>query len=331
MRASSSILYPFIQLLTLCTLLASCDSDDNTIDPYDVIAYGSYDGNAAYWHNGKLIDLGAKPGSKTFVRDGVQLGTDLYLTGYNYTEDGQANGVVVWKNGTPTKLPLGYHTWQIIASGSDIYVAGSGETGKTDIPDIAMYWKNGEPVELGTFIGDARGIAISGSDVHVVGWEAKDDSVCARYWKNGKLIKLPIDMKYTYLHTIAIDGPDVYIGGYASANNDNDQWVKIWKNQVDQSPGNHGQVTKIVVSDGDVYTLGNLIGGSYKKNGEPVYKEGQIGAVDIAPYENVFVVTQSYDDDNQLQYTLFKDQSVVKPFDGTDARIDVMGIIVGKK
>src|SRR5690606_2882518 len=128
--------------------------------------------------------------------------------------------------------------------------------------------------------------------VHVVGWEAKDDSVCARYWKNGKLIKLPIDMKYTYLHTIAIDGPDVYIGGYASANNDNDQWVKIWKNQVDQSPGNHGQVTKIVVSDGDVYTLGNLIGGSYKKNGEPVYKEGQIGAVDIAPYENVFVVTQ---------------------------------------
>jgi hypothetical protein len=269
------------------------------------------------------------------VASGALSGQDLYLSGTDF-------GAVLWKNGVATKLPRGYQGLNVFLTGTDVYVAGSAQTVAGQ--EIAAYWKNGKLTILGdstksTFImSRAQSMIVIGSDVHVVGWEVTTgtgmaDSVIARYWKNGKVVKLPTTSSQSYAGTIAVSGQDVYIGG-----NDKDgQVARVWKNgAIDTSFSSPGGILKIAVFNSDVYIMPTGVGGtSYWKNGNPVQMGGTTAAQDIVPINNdLFVVglaapaaaTPTY-----FPSSLYENGKIVSPFDGSDVTVFLQGVLVAKK
>jgi hypothetical protein len=109
---------------------------------------------------------------------------NLYVTGYD------TNGKY-WKNGVETDLPGGWASYPagIAVNGSDVYVAGSTDTGTPGkAGSLATYWKNNVAMQLtdNSIFSVANAIAIDGSDIYI-GGAANGSAV---YWKNGSLIKL---------------------------------------------------------------------------------------------------------------------------------------------
>jgi hypothetical protein len=169
--------------------------------------YGSQNYIAKYWKNGNAINL-------TDGTNGAQAwsiavsGNDAYVAGMEWNgrsyqdAGGNPNKKSVakyWKNSQPVILSDGTNdawTTSIAVSGNDVYVAGMEWNGKSYQDangyllkkSIAKYWKNGNPVNLtdGTENAVARSIAVSGTDVYVVGME----NGYATYWKNGVAVKL---------------------------------------------------------------------------------------------------------------------------------------------
>jgi len=106
-----------------------------------------------------------------------------------------------WKDGTRTDLPVpsGYSfsiAVTITIVGTDIYVAGSYETGGVG---KACYWKNNGTTivktDLATVNSDATSITAVGTDIYIAGaYEPPSGSVVGKacYWKNGAKIDLPV-------------------------------------------------------------------------------------------------------------------------------------------
>ena len=61
--------------------------------------------------------------------------------------------------------------------------------GKTE---TAKYWKNGSPVILSGASMQTRttSIAVSGSDVYLLGWVSIGHNIVGTYWKNGTEVHL---------------------------------------------------------------------------------------------------------------------------------------------
>jgi hypothetical protein len=318
-------------LLFLFTALGCSKDDDAKADQYDVYPFGKFSDKAAYWKNGKLVDLGTETGS--FLSCGTVSGSDIYFGGYNNSANGSLRGGTVWKNGVGTPLLRSTYIQQIVVAGSDFYIAGQGRTSTGK--NVCMIWKNGQQIKLGdstSYAGTTTGIAISGSDIHVVGWEAQNDSVVARYWKNGKIIKLPVSNKYTFLNSIAIVGSDVYIGGSESDGSNNAaSRAKLWKNgAVDTSVNNFGEITKIISNSSDLYFAGAAPGATYWSNKSPVVISGQLGSEDVVKINSdLFVVTYTYTTTSFS--SLFKNDQPVSPFNGTDSNIYLNGLLVQQK
>ena len=190
--------------------MANCGASAIAISGGDVYVVGTAWSSdieiwAAYWVNGAATLL-PRPGGLTvnYYADGIVVsGGDVYVSGY--TDFGNGSGTAVsWANsGWATTLPLpsswmleDYKANGITVSGSDVYAAGGGvnNVGST----TATYWVNDTPTILpmpstmpNSFAGSyADGIAISGSDVYVVGYAGQT----AAYWVNdgeGTLLPMP--------------------------------------------------------------------------------------------------------------------------------------------
>jgi hypothetical protein len=170
---------------------------------------------AAYWKNGVLQPLAgniAHSGANAIAISG----TDVYVAGI-----AGDNGSIAtyWKNGV--EIPLETSTASsanaLVISGSDVYIAGSYTN--ASYKKAAVYWKNGTRVSLNDASVDpdvtdtyASGIAVSGADVHVIGYIKMISGV---YWKNGVQIPLGNPAQYenvtNNMNSILLSGTDVYI------------------------------------------------------------------------------------------------------------------------
>ena len=161
---------------------------------------------AVYWKNDSLHTLGNIPYSTAtdiFVEN-----SDVYVSG---TAGPNGTLAAYWKNGTLNILEPGYANAVIIDNGN-LYVAGGTGSG-------AAYWKNGLKTNLNDSSVDtvvtttsATGIAVSGPDVHVIGYINKINAV---YWKNGVRIFLNNPAAFMNIsenkNAIVVHNSDVYI------------------------------------------------------------------------------------------------------------------------
>ena len=53
-----------------------------------------------------------------------------------------------------------------------------------------IYWKNGNPVQLGLNDVSVNSVAVSGNDVYMAGFESNGTHYIAKYWKNDKPLNL---------------------------------------------------------------------------------------------------------------------------------------------
>ena len=173
-----------------------------------------------------------------------------------------------------------------------VYVAGY-ITNSDDIT-VAVYWKDGDLIELtdGTSDAEARAIAVDGDDVYVVGYEsdkgvywkngteieledgeiaysiAIDDGdvyiagnatggnrTIAAYWKNDSIVKLTDGTNYAYAYSVAVDGDDVYVAGYEYISSDTG--AVYWKNGTEVELEDGEKARSIAVDDGDIYVAGD--------------------------------------------------------------------------
>jgi hypothetical protein len=205
---------------------------------------------AVYWKN-EIKTVLATSDYFVTVTGLALLGSDVYASGY-FIDRNKNSTAAYWKNGVQTLLPAlavnanikQASTTGIKISGSDIYV--SGETVAK-----ACYWKNGELVNLSTpdgWTSRANAIAISGSDVFVVGtienFPNNPNSYAVVYWKNGVMTQLSDVCTKASGTSIAVTGNDFYVGGYVTSGTD--QKAIIWKNGVATTLG-MGEALAMVV------------------------------------------------------------------------------------
>lgn len=139
-----------------------------------------------------------------------------------------------------------------------VYVSGF------DISNLGYegkYWKNGASVILpkaaSSISIEPLSIAVSGNDVHVVGFEgnAKFQTI-GRYWKNGVVTQL--DGVPGILNEVVTSGNDVYIAGVGYAPDSSSTSATYWKNGKSVKLDNavHGGAEAIAMSNNDVYIGG---------------------------------------------------------------------------
>lgn len=212
-------------------------------------------GNAAtVWKNGVPITLPshswiglAGPGNQYGVRvynDYVSSlfvsGNDVYVAGGSHLAGYTA---MYWKNGAFTDLTKGLNyqgsngqyafpnTTSIYVSGNDVYVAGFQVT--STINDKALYWKNGELINLtrdSLNTSMANCIFVSGNDVYIAGYQDINNISRATIWKNGEPTLLTTPSVSSIANAIFVSGDDVYVAGYQWTAFRTSYIATYWKN-----------------------------------------------------------------------------------------------------
>lgn len=225
----------------------------------DVYTTGYENGNTSspcqVWKNGQhqysLGDAYSNHGNGIAVS-----GSDVYVAGSTSENIPGNSYAVIWKNSNPSILTSlnnsnGTGCYAIKFSGADVYAAGA-------VNGVAKLWKNGTEQPLtNPAIASANvavvGIAIEGANVYVVGYGG---GTFFRVWKNGT----PTDISTTgegYPTSIAVNGTDVYVGGYEK---NAGKWVATyWKNGTAVNigdPTRNSFVRGIAVKGTDIYAVG---------------------------------------------------------------------------
>lgn len=175
----------------------------------------SYVTSVVYWKDGELVTvasgtLGSTGGGPVAVK-----GEDVYMAGIL---DGQP---MYWKNDVGVPLDGGTGNVNVtdiaVADNDDVYVSGY----TIGNHDLAVYWRNGEKIILGTGDGASQTTAIfvEQNDVYVAGWESIARSGgsgrvrIARYWKNGEAVDLTDGTHQAEANGIFVLDGKVYVSG----------------------------------------------------------------------------------------------------------------------
>lgn len=203
------------------------------------VGYQTADGNGAYratyWKNGKATELPHKVHS---VAEGiVVIGSDIHIIG---TEDRPDTvDARYWKNEQLVSfLPKAIMSdfTSIVASGSDIYIAGYQVNDFNSSQSKAAYWKNGEEVVLGN--GRTGSIAISGNDIYVAGDEY-GQSIASGYWLNQSFHSIMTASSYRPYAThvvIAPNGDVIVVAWKLEPSGNRTSGSILWINDEPQSP-----------------------------------------------------------------------------------------------
>jgi hypothetical protein len=229
--------------------VAICASGNDVYAAGTVGALANSSSNVAtYWKNGQAVHLGT-PGLSSAEAIAVE-GSDVYVAG------GDGGYPVYWQNGQEVILKGGRipsDGISIAVSGGDVYVVGE------DSLFNPCYWKNGQLIELPGVDRQAAAIAASGNNVYVAGRQI--DSATGTWeailWTNGAPSMLSADTLGSGAGTLAIDGPDVYVGGNVG------NVSAVWKNgqpfPMPATPSYRLYAWSMVVEDGKVYVGGNAL------------------------------------------------------------------------
>lgn len=175
---------------------------------------------------------------------------DIYLAGREYKEGKWTTSV--WKNGVKQYIENDNDLWRvssIVASGSDIYIAGITLSGPVII------WKNG--IKLYTLNNSfVTAMAVSGNDIYITGvTKTGFEQFTAIVWKNGEIQDLVLspNMSNSKANSIVISGNDVYVAGSNGS-------AMLWKNgtqqQLEFSTDMNSLAAGLAVSGNDVFVVG---------------------------------------------------------------------------
>lgn len=188
----------------------------------------------------------AAPVAQSFsINPAIPTGTTVYIAGFAYVAPSGNSAATLWQlaPGTPT------------ASATLLAMPG-GLTNST-----------------------ANAVAVSGSDVHVVGWALTATGGVALDWHNGSPTVLPSTMSLARAYAVAISGGNVYVAGFES-NGSTDSNAVLWVNGVATvlpapSGLTNATASAITVSGGNVYIVGTAFSSTlgdtavYWVNGTP--------------------------------------------------------------
>jgi hypothetical protein len=220
---------------------------------------------AKYWKNGSPVVLGIAETSSSAYAIALS-GGDVYVAGVQEQPAGIPNPVY-WKNGVlhrlQTNMSGGAIANSLALSGSDLYIGGWASNGQHN---VALYWKNGNPVILsdGSSNAGVMSIAIYNGDVYACGFVSIGNTSAAVYWKNGQITALD----GTTANGITLVNGNVYLAGQNIAD------ARYWKNDTGY-PLDGTIVVGVASAGNDIYFAGDESNGQqsvakYWKNGVPV-------------------------------------------------------------
>jgi hypothetical protein len=168
------------------------------------------------------------------------------------------------------------------AQNPDVYVAGSVANAKGN--RVATVWKNGEVLYQltdGEYDALTYSIYVSGNDVYVAGTE--DNATGAgegRLWKNGqKLYSFTSGTQNVSAYSVCVSSNDVYAAGEMRTSGATYGIGKVWKNGTELYSNNNVRVSKMCISNGDIYVCG------YQGSNAKVWKNGvEYWTTDVTNY-----------------------------------------------
>lgn len=213
----------------------------------DIYIVGSdNDGHAVYWKNGQKKVLASKG-----VGYGITVvGSDVYVGGVVYTAVGNNTVAAYWKNGTETDLgPATGASWsfQPVVQGPDVYVPGYVlEAGAGEIHPV--YWKNSQQVLVESVPrGEVTGMAVSDTDIYVIGTTFDYRTDTAHLWKNGVRVLDISASNGSGFGQVLVAGSEVYVAGF--------QGYYVYGKQSVVLPS-AGGVRGMFVASPDIYATG---------------------------------------------------------------------------
>jgi hypothetical protein len=262
------------------------DSIDVYVAGYEKNASGKW--VAKYWKNGQAMPLsdGSKDSyaNSVYVRNG-----DVYVAGYEEGGRPFYSGIAkYWKNGTPFNLtgqPPNVFTEAraiSVSPNGDVHVAGVMYSTNVFNDPQPVYWKNGNlmPLTNGA-IGEARSVAINGTDIYIVGSMVHGQPSYGVYWKNGGIVPLAANQNTrAYANSVTIHNSDVYVCGTYWDHDQGHNYNRAiyWKNNVAfpvEDLSRSSIAFSIAVSGNVVHMTGwdqvdGTVTGKYWENGKAV-------------------------------------------------------------
>ncbi len=228
MSNSFKVIVSAFFLLVFC---GACDKEPDTTGINGVYVAGmEYNAQgkkvAKYWKDGTAINL--SNGATNAVANSIFCTEkEVIVAGYEINAAGK-KVAMVWKNGVPAPLTGGTTDAEAksvyVASQYLVYVAGE-ENG------VARLWLNSvvQPFEIsGKGSANSVVVDVANSDVYVAGSETNattSSTYIAKYWKNGKSIRLTDGTESCFANSIFVSGTDIYVVGALGLYHAN-----LWKN-----------------------------------------------------------------------------------------------------